>query len=118
MSVCSSEANLKLTQRLGLSEDLDLGTINKQVVDETVNPKVCDPGKCGSEEEQGPKKDSWGVTLGSGITILREELGIHGGGPRLGHDGPGTPRPRVFTAPALPHKKQLQDGKREVRGVL
>lgn len=60
-----------------------------------MNTKVCDPGKCGRREEPGPKKDSWGVTLGSGITILREELGIHGGGPLLGRDGPGTPKPRL-----------------------
>lgn len=56
---------------------------------------MCDPGNCGRREGQEPKKDSWGVTLGSGITILREELGIHGGGPLLGRDGPGIPRPRL-----------------------
>lgn len=36
-----------------------------------------------------PGESPWEVVL----TILREELGIHGGGPLLGCDGPGTPKP-------------------------
>ena len=58
-------------------------------------------GECIRGEEWGPKKESRGAALGSGIIIPTEWLGIQGEGWLLEHDGAGTPG-QSFQSPEKP----------------
>lgn len=78
---------------------------NKQTVVEIMSTHKFAQGECIRGEEWGPKKESRGAALGSGIIIPTEWLGIQGEGWLLEHDGAGTPGNMLSTTPALSHKK-------------